>query len=154
MSQYLEFLRYSTFNEDMLLWASGHEYWLLNSMSLSAVRSLVVQWVKCWPTDLAVVSLCTARGEIFSTKNGIPLHTTFHYQPLIILILQKYCWKGHKIVSHPFISVLLIRVSEGAEERKPYSAWARSGKFSTYYYCLLPMLNGQLNKSEMILKGL
>ena len=47
----------------------------------------VAQWVKCWPTDLAVASSSSARGEIFSTLLvRIPLHTAFNYQPLIVLI--------------------------------------------------------------------
>ena len=36
--------------------------------------SPVAQWVKCWPTDLAVPSSSPARGEIFSTLNGVPSH--------------------------------------------------------------------------------
>ena len=44
------------------------------------------------------------RGEIFSTVNGVPLHTAFHYHPNIVLIWLKYCWKGRKIAaSHPSI---------------------------------------------------
>ena len=35
----------------------------------------VAQWVKRCPTDLAVPSSSPARGEIFSTVNGVPLHT-------------------------------------------------------------------------------
>ena len=31
------------------------------------------QWVKCWSTELAVPSSIPARGEIFSTVNGVPL---------------------------------------------------------------------------------
>ena len=46
----------------------------------------VAQWLKRRPTDLAVASLSPARGEIFQTVNGVPLHTPFHYQPLIDLI--------------------------------------------------------------------
>ena len=46
----------------------------------------VAQWVKRWPTDLAVPSSIPARGEIFSTLNGVPLHTAFHYHPSIVLI--------------------------------------------------------------------
>ena len=42
----------------------------------------VAQWLKRWPTDLAVPT----RDEIFSTVNGVPLHTAFHFQPLIVLI--------------------------------------------------------------------
>ena len=44
-------------------------------------RAPVAQWVKRWPTDLVVVSLSPAGGEIFSAINGVPLHTAFHYQP-------------------------------------------------------------------------
>ena len=46
----------------------------------------VAQWVKRWPTDLAVPSSIPARGEIFSTVNGVPLHTAFHYHLPIVLI--------------------------------------------------------------------
>ena len=35
----------------------------------------VAQWFKCWPTDLAVPSSSLARGEIFSTVNGVIIHT-------------------------------------------------------------------------------
>ena len=51
----------------------------------------VAQWVKPWPTDLADPSLILTRGEIFSTVNGVPLHTAFHYHPNIVLIWLKYC---------------------------------------------------------------
>ena len=40
----------------------------------------VAQWVKRGPSSIP------ARGEIFSTENGVPLHTTFYYQPPIVLI--------------------------------------------------------------------
>ena len=65
------------------------------------------QWVKRWPADLAVPSSSPARGEIFSTVNGVPLHTTCHYQSLIVLIWLKYCWKGRKVASHPSIYLVL-----------------------------------------------
>ena len=39
----------------------------------------VAQWIKRWPSDLAVLSLSPARGEIFSTVNRVLLHTAFHY---------------------------------------------------------------------------
>ena len=42
-----------------------------------------------------------ARGEIFSTINGYPLHAAFHYHLSIILIWLKYYWKGRKIAIHP-----------------------------------------------------
>ena len=48
--------------------------------------ALVGQWVKGWPTDLAVPSSIPARGGIISNVNGVPLLTAFHYQPLIVLI--------------------------------------------------------------------
>ena len=46
----------------------------------------VAQWVKHWPTDLAVLSLSPSQGEIFSTVNGVTLHTAFHYHSSIALI--------------------------------------------------------------------
>ena len=48
--------------------------------------SPVAQWVKYWPTDLAVRSSSPARGELFSTINRILLYTANHYQFLIVLI--------------------------------------------------------------------
>ena len=51
----------------------------------------VAQWVKRWPTDLAVPSSIPTQCEILSTVNGVPLHTALHYQPLIVLIRLKYC---------------------------------------------------------------
>ena len=46
----------------------------------------LAQWVKRWPRDPAVSRSIPTRGEIFSTVNGVPLHTAFHYQPLIVQI--------------------------------------------------------------------
>ena len=48
-----------------------------------------------------------ARGEIFSTVNGAPLHTAFHYQPPIVLIWLKHSWKVEKKsqVIHPSIKM-------------------------------------------------
>ena len=67
----------------------------------------VAQWVKRWPTDTAYwssgPSSIPARGKIFSTVNGALLDTAFHYQPLIVLIWLKHCWKGRKIAIHPSI---------------------------------------------------
>ena len=57
-----------------------------NQTTPYGVGAPVAQWVKRWPTDLAVPSSMPARGRIFSTVNGVPLHTAFHYQPLIVLI--------------------------------------------------------------------
>ena len=42
-----------------------------------------------------------ARGEIFSTVNGVPLHTAVYYQPFIVLIWLNYCLKRRKIACHP-----------------------------------------------------
>ena len=52
-------------------------------------------------------SLVSARGEIFSTINGVPLHTAFHYQPPIVPVWLEYCWKGRKIAIHPSIHLNL-----------------------------------------------
>ena len=49
------------------------------------------QWLKRWPTDLAGPSSIRTRGEIFSTVNGVPLHTAFYYHPNIVLIYLNYC---------------------------------------------------------------
>ena len=53
------------------------------------LRSPVDQWVKRWPTDLAVPGSSPTRGIIFSAVNGVLLHTAFHYHPLIVMILLK-----------------------------------------------------------------
>ena len=37
----------------------------------------VAQWVKRWPTELAVLSLSLAQDKIFSTADKVPLHTAF-----------------------------------------------------------------------------
>ena len=46
----------------------------------------VAQWVKLWPADLAVPGLSPARGENFSTINGVPLHTAFLFDLPFVLI--------------------------------------------------------------------
>ena len=87
---------------------SDYSYWFINGSApsfysfLSHIGAPVAQWFKCWPTDMVPSSSC-ARGEIFSTANRIPLQAAFHYQLPIVLICLKYCWKGHKIASHPSI---------------------------------------------------
>ena len=73
---------------------------------IKPIGAPVAPWVKRWPTDLAVPISRPTRDDIFSTVNGVPLHTAFHYYPLIVLIWLKYCWKGGKIASHPS-SILL-----------------------------------------------
>ena len=50
----------------------------------------MAQWVKRWPTVLAVPSSIPTRGEIFSTVNGVSLHIAFHYQPLIVLSIHRF----------------------------------------------------------------
>ena len=65
------------------------------------------QRVQRWPTDLEVLGSSLARGEIFSTVNGVPLHKTFDYHPSIMLLWLKNCWKGRekrKSSIHPSIS--------------------------------------------------
>ena len=54
------------------------------AMDSFAVGAPVAQWVKRWPTDLAVVSPSPVRGEIL-TVDEVPLHTTFHYQPFLVM---------------------------------------------------------------------
>ena len=58
--------------------------------SVSSVRLYVgapaAQWVKRWPTDLAVPGPSPAQDGIFSVVNGVPLHTSSHYHPPIFLI--------------------------------------------------------------------
>ena len=61
----------------------------------------IIQWAKRWPSDLTVASSSPARGEIFSAVNGVPLHTSFHCHPPIVLMWLKYCCKGRKIADHP-----------------------------------------------------
>ena len=53
---------------------------------ITVLGAPIAQWAKRWSTDLAVPKSTTTRGEIFLTVNGVPLHTAFHYQPLIVLI--------------------------------------------------------------------
>ena len=61
-----------------------------NTVCLFDVANLfcfeIAQWVKHWPTDLAVPGSNPARGEIFSIVNGVPSHTAFHYHSPIVLI--------------------------------------------------------------------
>ena len=62
-------------------------YWHL----ISVLGAPEAQWVKRWPSDLAVWGLSPGGGETFPTIKGVLLHTTFHYHPPIILICLKYC---------------------------------------------------------------
>ena len=54
---------------------------IAHSFSLSPAAP-AAQCVKRWPADLAI----TGQGEIFSTVNGVSLHTTFHYNPPMVRI--------------------------------------------------------------------
>ena len=75
------------------------------------VGAPVAQWVKRWPTDLAVPSSSPARGEIFSTVKWVPLHAACHYHSLLVLIWLKHCWKGRKSqVIHPSIPFHVIPI--------------------------------------------
>ena len=49
-------------------------------ISFQSCGAPLAQWVKHWPVDLAVSSSSPARGGIFTTVNGVLLHTVFHYQ--------------------------------------------------------------------------
>ena len=46
----------------------------------------VAQWVQCWLTDLAAPGSSLARGEIYYTVNGVPLHTAFYYHQSVVLV--------------------------------------------------------------------
>ena len=88
----------------MLLGHLGFSWWfsllryfngVLDTQGSSGVGAPVAQRVKRWPTDLAVVSSSSARGEIFSTVDGVPLHTAFHYQG---------SWVRYPVWQHTFVS--------------------------------------------------
>ena len=55
----------------------------------------IAQWVKRWPTDLAV-----RVRSLLEAKSSRPLHTALHYYPPIVLIWMEYSGKGRKIASH------------------------------------------------------
>ena len=70
---------------------TGGDFWMFFFSRLSFLfRSPsfrggpVAQWVKHWPTHLAVPGSSPARGEIFSSVNGVQLHT-------IIIIRYNRC---------------------------------------------------------------
>ena len=92
-----------------------YQYLVNQRIYTTAYGAPVAQWVKRWPTNLAVVSSSLARGEIFSTVNWVSVHTPFHYQPLIVLIWLKYCWKERKIASHTTAYVFLVGKKNGLE---------------------------------------
>ena len=49
----------------------------------------MAQWVKGWLAELAVPGLILAWGGNLFIHKWVPLHTAFHYMPLIILICQE-----------------------------------------------------------------
>ena len=59
---------------------------VLSFLSPSLEEPQQLSGLRSWLTDLVDWSLIPARGEIFSTVNGVPLHTAFHYQTPIVLI--------------------------------------------------------------------
>ena len=52
---------------------------LYGTLRVKTFGTPVAQWVKRWSTDLEVLSSSSARDDIFSTVNKVPLHTAFHY---------------------------------------------------------------------------
>ena len=100
----------------------------------------VSQWVKSWPTDLAVPSSIPTRGEIFSTVNGVPLHTAFHYQHLIVLIWLKYCWKGH-----PSIHRLRLTRFPPPAGMELGTAWSADKRFT---HCAMGLVSLQKSLAE------
>ena len=46
----------------------------------------VAQLDKRWPANLGVPSSSSARSELFSAVNGVPMHKAFHYHQPIVLI--------------------------------------------------------------------
>ena len=92
--------------------------WLLrcNSWSVSSLFALVIKPLfRCLGSTGSSVGLALAywssgpssipaQGEIFSTVNGVPLHTAIPYRPPVVQIWLKYCWEGRKIAKssiHP-----------------------------------------------------
>ena len=62
---------------------------IVSNMRTNLGTAPVAQSVKRWPTDLAVLGSSPARGELFPTVNGAPLHTAFRYHQPIALIELK-----------------------------------------------------------------
>ena len=67
---------------------------LFSAFALTLKRAPLAQLVKRWPADLAVPSSIPARGEIFSTVNGVQLHTAFslssaHRPDMTEILLRK-----------------------------------------------------------------
>ena len=54
-------------------------------MKFMSVEAPVAQWVKSWPADLEVPRSIPGGGNLVH-HNKVPLHTAFHYYPIIILL--------------------------------------------------------------------
>ena len=82
--------------------------WKVNCcMDIIHSSAPVAKWVKRWPTDLAVPSSIPARGKIFSTVNGAPLHTAF----IINLSSSWYDWNTvEKDVKSQVIHPSIVRL--------------------------------------------
>ena len=70
---------------EFIIYTSWHRVCPCFSNGIPVQGATVAQWVNRWNTDLTVLASSLARDEIFSTVNGVPLHTAFHYHPPIIL---------------------------------------------------------------------
>ena len=62
--------------------------------TICALRAPVAQWVKRWPTNLAVPSSIPARGRLFSTANGVYIAHSFslstsHCPDMTEILLKK-----------------------------------------------------------------
>ena len=88
----------------LLIWKKGQECSANGSDGLSALQNIyfsfscwlkgspVAQWVKRWPTDLAVPGWSLARGGFFSTVTGSIAHRlslSFAHRPDMTKILLK-----------------------------------------------------------------
>ena len=113
--------------ENTLMWQLRCNSWSVSSLFALAIKPLF----RCIGNTGSSVGLALAywssgpssipaQGEIFSTVNGIPLHTTIHYRPPIVLIWLKYYLKGRKITSH-----LSIHPMHGPYTRKTF-VWSHA----------------------------
>ena len=77
---------------------------ILNTYILLILGAMVAQWIKRWPTDLAVQSSSSAQGKIFLTANRVPLHSlslsSAHHPDMTEILLKRT-----KIASHPSIDI-------------------------------------------------
>ena len=59
---------------------------IMPSTVLEMLGAPVAQWVKRWPTDLAVTSSSPARGEDLLNRTRDSIAQVFHYHPPIVVI--------------------------------------------------------------------